>query len=204
MGSERIKPSRWYYGMAAVVCIVGFAMFYETLMKGLNAVPSMVQQFAAPGNAELALPNPGEYTVFYEYQSVMGNRTYSTGLDVPDLRLSVVSKDTGSAVKLRPSGVNTTYSFERRAGRSLFDFNIDKPGVYQFKTRYAKGQQGEEVAMAVGQGVPGVIMKTVFMGLSIAFATLGLTFVIVLVTAIKRHNAAKRLRTPGGPPPPIE
>ncbi len=197
-------PSRAYYGVAGVVLAAGVALFVVVLLKGIRSIPSKVQQVAAPGTAELTLSRPGDYTIFYEYQSVLGNRVYSTGQGVPGLECTLVSKSTQSPVALTHAAVNSNYSFGGRSGKSVFDFHIEQPGVYEFTSSYPQGEQGEEVVLAVGQGVVTGILSTVFGGLAILFGTIGLTIAIIVITAVKRHNAAKRLKTAGGPPPPIE
>jgi hypothetical protein len=204
MEPDTISPSRWYYALAAAVIIAGVVLFVVTIWKGVTSIPSKVQQVVAPGKAELTLASPGDYTIFYEYQSVIGNRIYSTGADVPGLECTLVSKTTGAPVTLSRSTVDSNYSFGGRSGKSVFDFHIDQPGVFQISSSYAEGRQGEEVVLAVGQGVAMGIVTMVFKALGIMFGSIALTIAIVLITAIKRRNSAKRLRAAGGPPPPIE
>ncbi|HET7840478.1 MAG TPA: hypothetical protein VFM21_02675 [Terriglobia bacterium] len=197
-------PSRAYYGVAGAVLVGGVGLFVALLWRGISSVPSKVQQVVAPGRAELTLSKPGDYTIFYEYQSVLGNRVYSTGQNVPGLECTLVSKSAQEPVPLSRATVNSNYSFGGRSGKSVFDFHINQPGVYELTASYPVGEQGEEVVLAVGQGVVTGILSTVFGALAIMFGTIGLTIAIILITAVKRHNAAKRLQTAGGPPPPIE
>jgi hypothetical protein len=204
MNSEPIGPSRWYYALAGAVIVAGAAYFGITIWKGVSSIPSKLQQVVAPGKAQLKLGMPGDYTIYYESQSVIGNRVYSTGQDVPGLECTLVSKTTGAPVALSRSTVDSTYSFGGRSGRSVFDFHIDRPGAYEFTSGYPEGRQGEEVVLAVGQGVAMGIVKMVFQALGILFGSIALTIAIALITAIKRRNRAKRLSTTGGPPPPIE
>jgi hypothetical protein len=204
MDFEAIKPSRRYYVLAGLLIVVGVALFVVTLWRGISSIPSKVQQLVAPGKAELTLAKAGDYTIFYESQSVFGGRVYSTGRDVPGLECEVVAKSTGAPVALKRSNVNTTYELGGRSGRSVFDFHIDRPGVYQITSAYPEGQEGEKVVLAVGQGVAMRIVILVFECIGILFGSIALSVAIIVVTAIKRHNAAKRLSTAGGPPPPIE
>ena len=204
MDSEPISPSRWYYALAGAVIVAGVAFFVITIWKGVSSLPSKLQQVVAPGKAELTLSTSGDYTIFYEYQSVIGNRVYSTGEDVPGLECTLISKATGAPVALSRSAVNSTYSIGGRSGKSVFDFHIDQPSVYEITSGYPEGRQGEEVVLAVGQGVAMGIIKMVFQSIGILFGSIALTIAIVLITAIKRRNSAKRLKAATGPPPPIE
>jgi hypothetical protein len=40
-------------------------------------IPSV--QVVVPDSSNITLSQPGKYTIFYEYRSVVGNRIYSTG-----------------------------------------------------------------------------------------------------------------------------
>ncbi len=204
MDSQEIGPSRGYYGLAVVVVVAGFGLFGVTLWKGLSGMGTKLQQVVAPGRAEITLAEPGDYTIFYEHQSVMGNRVYSTGDSVPGLECMLVSKSSGSPVELRRSGVNSTYSFGGRSGKSVFDFHIDQPGVYEIASGYPEGHEGEEVVLAIGKGIATDILVTIFGGLAVVFGSIALAVAIAVITAVKRQNAQKRLQSAGGTPAPIE
>jgi hypothetical protein len=202
--SNAIKPSRWYFALAAAVIVGGAGLFAWVIWKGVSSIPSKVQQVVAPGETDLTLPAPGNYTIYYELRSTIGNQVYSTGDDVPGLECSVTAKESGKAVALTRSTVASTYSFGGRAGVSLFDFHIDQPGVYRIAATYPAGRQGSEVVLGIGHGVAATIVTTVVKSLGILFSSLAIGMTLIVVTAVKRHNAAKRLSTAGGPPPPIE
>ena len=204
VASDAIKPSCWYFALAAAVIVGGAGLFAFVIWKGVSSIPSKVQQVVAPGDAELTLRSPGNYTIYYELRSTIDNQVYSTEDDVPGLECSVIEKDSGRRIVLTRSTVASTYSFGGRAGVSMFDFHIDQPGVYRIIATYPAGQQGSKVVLGIGHGVAATIVTTVVKGLGILFSSLALGMIIAVVTAIKRHNAAKRLSTAGGPPPPIE
>ena len=48
-----------------------------------------------PGSGDITLQQTGKYTIFYEYRSVVGNRIYSTGENIPGIIVNITSKDTG-------------------------------------------------------------------------------------------------------------
>jgi hypothetical protein len=205
MNDNPAGPSRAYYGLAVAVLVAGIALFVVVLWKGISSIPSRVQQVVAPGRAELTLSTSGDYTIFYEYRSVIGNRVYSTGEDVPGLECTLTSKAIGATVPLKDSTLNSNYTFGGRSGRSVFDFYIDRPGTYELTSSYREGRKGEEVVLAVGPGdIAMKMVKMAFLAVGILLGSIVLTIAIVLITAIKRHNAAKRRQTSSGPPPPIE
>jgi hypothetical protein len=55
---------------------------------------------------------------------------YSTGEDVPSIQVNLVSRDTGSEIPLSNTSMNSTYTVGSRSGIGIFDFSIDKPGIY--------------------------------------------------------------------------
>lgn len=51
-----------------------------------------------PGNGDLQLFERGEYTIFYENQTAVNGRIYSTGEDIPGLQIKVTNKTTGREI----------------------------------------------------------------------------------------------------------
>jgi hypothetical protein len=204
MDSSEIRPSRKYYALAGVVVLVGVGVFAGAIWKGVGGMGAKLQQVAAPGKSDLTLTTPGSYTIFYEPESVFNNRVYSTSGKVSAIECTLVSKSTGAPVKLSHSTGNTTYQFDGRSGHSVFDFRIDRPGVYELTSDYPEGRGGPEIVLAVGSGVTEGLAIAVVGGLGSLFGAFILAAVIVLITAVKRHNAYKRLQDQGGVPAPIE
>jgi hypothetical protein len=194
MLEEEIRPSRAYYGLAVVVFIAGWVLFGWFLFRNLSGISGKLQQVVVPGKVELALSKPGEYTIYHEYQSVVGSKIYSAEKNLPGLDCALVSKTTGSKVALSPASVSSSYAVGSRSGVAVFDFRIDQPGVYELSAGYPEGQEGPEVVLAVGQGFAIGIVTTVFGGLAIVFGSMAAATAIALVTLIKRDKAKKQLK----------
>jgi hypothetical protein len=64
MNIRDVQPSVWYYGLAVLVIIIGFVAFAGYLFSGIMSMESGLVQMTAPGNAELDLKDPGEYTIW--------------------------------------------------------------------------------------------------------------------------------------------
>ena len=193
MDTPAIKPSRGYYVLAAVVFVTGWGLFAVFLFLGLSGLGSKFQRVIAPGQSALVLNEPGDYTIYYEHHSVVGNRVYATDENLSGLECELVSKATGATVALQASSTSSTYSIGSREGKALFEFHIDQPGTYTLSTAYAAGHEGPEVVLAVGQGIFAKIALTVFGGLASLFACLALAVAIAVVTLIKRSKARKQL-----------
>jgi hypothetical protein len=199
MMSQPITPSRWYYLLSLFIVSVGAGLFFLIMFKGLSGIPDKLAQMEAPGTAEMTFAEPGKYTVFYEHRSVIEGKVYDTGENLSGLWVTVVSKETGSPVPLVQPSVSTSYEVGNRAGVSVLEFNIERPGVYQVSATYPDNKDGQRVAMAVGQGVAGRITATIISGLATMFGSVLLAIVISVITFVKRRRAKKALTWRGYP-----
>jgi hypothetical protein len=193
MDTTPITPSRWYYVLAAVIFIAGWALFAGFLFQSLSGMEAGLQRVVVPGEMDITLRERGRYTISYEYRSVIAGKIYSTAENISGLECTLVSKANGSKVALSLTSVNTTYEFGGHAGRAIFDFTIDQPGIYTLTAAYPEGRQGPEIVLAVGEDSTIGLFTTIFTGFAIAFGTIGVSLAITLVTLIKRSNKKKKL-----------
>jgi len=204
MIEEEIRPSRWYYGLAGLVFVAGWVLFALFLFQNLSGLSDTLQQVVVPGSVELTLSQPGKYTIYYEYRSVVGSKIYSADQNLPGLECVLVSKTTGSKVALSRASVSSSYSMGGREGVAVFDFTIEQPGVYELSAGYPVGQEGPEVVLAIGQGFVVRILTAVFGGLAIVFGSMAAAVAIAVITLVKRTKAKKELNHPDVRYRPIE
>ncbi|MDH5662265.1 MAG: hypothetical protein OEY92_04645, partial [Elusimicrobiota bacterium] len=69
---------RSHYLLGIAVLIVGLVLFALLSRTPGKAVPPEIR-IVLPGSKDLYLPEAGKYTIFYEYSSMIGDKTYSTG-----------------------------------------------------------------------------------------------------------------------------
>jgi hypothetical protein len=191
MDESRFTPSRGYYVLAGLVFVAGWVLFAWFLFKSLSGMGAKLQQVVVPGEKELTLREPGNYTIFYEYHSVIGDKVYSTEESLSGLACVLVSKAKNSEIALLPSSMNSTYEFGGRSGRSIFDFKIGQPGVYALSAGYPQGQQGPEVVLAVGKDFTTGLFATILGALALVFGSMGIAVAITLVTLLKRSKKKK-------------
>lgn len=202
MAPQPIRPSRWYYLLSLLVIGCGVAIFFLILFKGLSGIPAKLTQMEAPGTSEMTFAEPGTYTIFYEHRSVVEGRVYDTGGNLSGLRCTVVSGETGAPVSVVQASGRTSYALGNRAGRSILEFSIDRPGLYQVSATYSDNSDGQRVVLAIGLGVAGTITATVIGGLAAIFGSILLAGIIASVIFVKRRRAKKALTWSGYPPPP--
>ncbi len=194
MGSNqtKIKPSRWFFLLGITVFIIGVVLFGLFVFSSLgNFAAESPIQVVVPGRSDIELRETGKYTIFYEYESVVGNRVFSTGDDIPGLEVTLVSKDTGLEIPLFRTSMSSTYSIGGRSGIGLFDFSIDGPGIFELSAFYPSEQQpsGTNIVLAVIHGFVDKLMGTLLWGLAIFFGSAGMGVAIIVITFIKRRKA---------------
>ena len=191
MDEPQITPSRWYYALAGIIFVAGWILFAALLYKNLSGMGARLQQVVAPGQAELTLREPGHYTIFYEYHSVIGDKVYSTGEGISGLECALVAKAKPQKIALSPSTMNSTYQFGGRSGRSLFEFVIDEPGVYVLSADYGEGRPGPQVVLAVGKDFTAGLITTIFGAIALVFGSIAIAVAIAVVTLVKRSKSKK-------------
>lgn len=192
LSSLGLCPGRWYYGLAVLVAVAGIALSISTMISAISSLGSEMQQIVVPGESDLQLIDVGEYTVFYENQTVVDGRIYSTDENISGLRIEVKNKTTGIKVASYSPKGSFSYSFGDRTGRSVLAFNIEQPGIYQLSAEYPEGTNGPQVVLAVGHGLAGSLVSGIMLPMMLFFGSIAAAAIIVIVTYLKRHEAAKR------------
>jgi len=182
-------PGRGPYVVAGLILVVGIASFVFFLLSRLNGLTDELIQVVVPGEQDLTLSEPGNYTIFHEHRSVVGNRVYSSGAPLSGLLCSLTSNATGEPIALTPVSSSSHYDVGGRSGNSVFEFQIVEPGSYHFSARYPGGEQGPATVLAVGHGFMKKILMTVFPAIGIMFGTMALSAGIIVATFLKRRRA---------------
>jgi len=192
------KPSRWFYLLGAMIAIAGLAFFIFTLVSFFGVLFKGFEnshQFAVPGGDEFTLSEAGRYTVYYEYESVLGNKVYRTGEKLPLIEVFLKNKQTGKKIDITSSAASQTYSMGSRSGIAMFDFIAKLPGEYKLYAKYAEGRSGPEIVLSVQKGFDdfvGGIFKTIALSFVILFGSFAIAALIIIFTLIKRSDSFKK------------
>lgn len=182
-------PSRWYYALAVVLCLAGAGLAGISFWRSIVRVGSDLTQMVAPGARDLRLAEPGNYSIYLEYRSVVGNRVYVTEPHLSGLEVALTSRASGAPVALqRPSGTST-YTVQSREGVAVFNFHIEQPGLYQLAARYPAEQSGPEVVLAVGRGLFGQVLGVLVRGFALLAVFGGIGVAIAVKTDQRRRHA---------------
>ena len=178
-----MKPSRWFYGLAVLVFLVGAALAARSVVQAMDGVRD-APRLVMPGAGEVTLSEPGTYTLFYEYRSVVGETAYLAP-EQAALRVSVTARDTGERVPVTSGGASSNYSVGGHAGVSLVRFRVDRPGVYRISAAYPDGRDAPRFVLAVGRVAALGLIRNVFVGLAAGFGGRALALLIAAVIFIQ-------------------
>jgi hypothetical protein len=190
-GAASVQPSPWYYLLAVPFFVVGAGFFVYTLVHGFLHLTDSLTQVVVPGQAELTLKQGQPYTIFFEQESVVNGKIYSTYESLDGLQCKLIAISNEQAIPLgRPSG-SATYNLGGRSGRSILAFRVPADGQYKFACGYNEGAHGPEAVLAVGAGVVEKIFGIVIRSLVAIFGGVGSAAVVFLVVLARRHRAKK-------------
>jgi len=189
--SNNVQPGIWYYGLAVLIIVLGFAAFALSIYSGITDAESGLLQIAAPGGADLFLREPGEYIIFYENNSYLDGKFYSTGEQISGLEVHVREKATGLDLTTYPAKGSFTYSLGSRSGRSIMAFKIERAGDYQVNASYS-GKEGPRIVLAIGKGMVEGIFSSIMISLAALFGSIAIAAVITFVTYSRRKKAFQK------------
>lgn len=190
---NKIKPTRLYYGLAILIFIIGVLLFVLIIIKSLIGITKGFTRVVVPGKSEILFPKPGKYTIFHEYKSVINNKVYSTGQNLPGLQCTLTDKATGSPISLSPVSISSSYSLGSREGRAIWEFTIDKAGTYELFCWYSETQEGPEVVLAIGTDFTKKLLGKIFLAIAILFGSISSAILITIIIFFKRQKSKKRL-----------
>ncbi len=193
MNTDVIRPGKIFYLVSGAVFVIGIILFVVLLLTGITStVNRLDNRIVVPGTQTIELKETGKYSIYFEYRSVLDGKVYETE-SIVGLMCSLKNTETGESINLSNSIVNSNYSISGRQGKSIFDFDIDKPGKYEFKAWY-KSERGEEAVLAIGKGFSGSLFRTILLCIGVLIISLGASVTIFVVTLVRRNRAKKSIQ----------
>jgi hypothetical protein len=188
-------PSKWYYVLAILVLLAGQGAATYVLYKDFSNFSKSRILVTVPGENLLELPSAGNYTIFYEYRSAIGNRLYSGSPDeIPELTCKL-STEEGRSVDLIPKVGGARYSsMGGPAGVSLFQFKVHDKGRYALNCYYEDGRAEPDVVLAVSGGFTVGTLRTMGITALILLVAMATGAYIAYKTFVGRRKIQKAMR----------
>jgi hypothetical protein len=192
MNRNDVSPGIWYYGLAVLIIVIGFAAFAGFMYQGISNTQNDLVQMKAPGTVKLNLSEAGEYTIFYENRSFLNGSIYNTSEEVPNLHVSLKEMATGNDLAVHASEERLTYSLGERSGRSIMAFEVIRPGIYQVNASYS-GSEREVVVLAIGKEIAEGMLSSIIFSIAAMVSSIALAAIIVYTTYRKRKTAFSKI-----------
>ncbi len=181
-------PGRSHYAIGIAVLILGLVIFAVLLRTPGKAVPPEIR-IILPGSRDLYLPEAGKYTIFYEYSSIIGDKTYSTGEQLSPMLVGLQSRQYYKIFELSTPSRRMRYEAGGLAGVSLFEFEIESSGNYFLFAEYEGDVSGPDVVFAIGK------VRTLAAtpaGVAILFGTFIIGGFVIVRTFLSRRKTIKQ------------
>ena len=197
--AKSARPGRWSYYLAIIPFIAGCVICSLLVMKmvrGLMSSTDAYPRILVPGVHVLALPEPGDYTIFFESKSVFENKAYVAPEDaITGIVCSIQNADTGAEISVRPSSTNMSYELGGHEGTSVFEFMIPAAGSYRISAAFPDGRQGSgRYVFAIGHGFMKDTVQTIAMGFGIAgtlIISIGISVAGIVIIYLRRSRHAE-------------
>ena len=138
---------------------------------------------------------PGNWTVFYEYQSQIDSQIVYSSFDYPGSQITVSPEAGGPPLPISSTGRNLDYSVPNHIGYSVAEFKVTTEGDYKF-TVDDPPVESDSFVLALGRDKVKSTVKTV-LG---AIGLFGGGFVVLVIWAlifIFRLINRRKVRTAG-------
>jgi len=147
--AETKKPGIGYYLLGIGIIVLGLVALLAFTIFGMESGIQIV----VPGNKEITLGKEGGYEIFYEYQSIVDNKVYSTDKTMPPIQVNLKCKATGQEIGMRPISdtdiYTISYGSKDRKGCAIWYFNIEQKGIYEFSAFYTDGAKSPEIVLNI-------------------------------------------------------
>ena len=131
---RRVRPSRWWFVVAAAIAVGGIVAGLMMIVDGVNTVLDAVTDFDrtdVPGTVQVTMDEPGGYSIYHEFEGAGDPGTGDLPFvdpPVPPPEVTVVGP-AGEDVEVSGYDTLVTYAQGNLEGRGLYTFDADEAGV---------------------------------------------------------------------------
>ena len=187
--------SRGWYVVAVLLFLAGGAGAGWALWTGISGIGASLVRVTVPGSGEVALDQPGTYTIFHEKDAAIDGH-FTSVASLAGMTVTVTEEASGTFIPVKSPAINSTYTVGGHSGESVLAFDVPHPGRYVVKAAYDDGRTAPKTVLAVDLGLFSRLFRTI--GLALALGGIGslAALAIFLVTFFQRR---KMLRAGAAP-----
>lgn len=194
MRNDKIHPNIGWYALSATILVVGALFCLAAFLCLFFSIERSTQQIIVPGTHRLQFPVSGEYIIFYEYKSVIGDRVFSTSRNLISLLECSIKTQDGKQIVIFS---HTSYEKYNLGGRikacSAFKFTLDEPGTYVLTAKYSDKRESPQIVLGVRRTLHQIILIPGICLMMFATIVILVSAGIFWLTFLKRQKAKKRL-----------
>ncbi len=180
-----------FFLMAGLILAMGIGLFVFFLIRSISGMGDDMVRLVVPGERTFRLEEPGSYTVFHEYRSVVDGKVYSSGAQLGSMNITLTGPS-GENVPLGPLMSNQTYNMGSTSAYGVFSFSAGQAGEYHLSAFYQGGEEGPETVLAIDKGFVTDLLITIFSSIGILFLTVFVS-VALIVLAVVRGRRPRRV-----------
>ncbi len=194
MYDRKVRPSGWWYAAAAALALGGILAGLAVAAKGVDDALAAVRSFdrtAVPGVVEVAIEDPGGYSIYQEFP---GASDPGGAIQPPEV---VVTDPAGQPVEAAPYDSFVSYDQGTLEGRGIYTFRADQPGTFRVTVAGAP-----DSTIAVGRGMGDVSAQAVtglfggvVGGIILLLAGIATGIVVAITVGVARGRSRRRLVT---------
>jgi hypothetical protein len=213
MSNQKIRLSRWYYGLAALLPVPGCLITTAIIYQGFSNLPGALEmidvhnmtQVIVPGSADIPFSKRGAYAVYYAHRSLDDGVQYINAKTPSPLICSLTSKATEKEAGVSPEYIQgNTYSAKdrERVGVHILSISIAKPGTYTFSCNYPDEGTAPKVVLTIGPNIVWELFNIVARPIAAILGSLlvllgsgAIAFLVFIVVVFYRSPSTTILRS---------
>lgn len=151
-GTERVRPSSWYYLLAAAFFVGGIGLMFFFLLTDIHRIRESMVRMDVPGELDLDLKRNEIYTVFVEHPVWSNANAASSRAALSGVSCDVHMLPSGETIVGKKTLGSTSYSYGSLRGVSLLEFDVSHDGTYTVACQGPSEIAGEKIQVAIGGG----------------------------------------------------
>jgi hypothetical protein len=159
-----VRPPRIWYLLPVLIFLLLAVPSAIAFKSGVGGLTEGLTRVTVPGSTTLDL-EPGTYTVFYEYVTVLDGHFVPAPHDYREMQITVTPVSGGAPLAVTSTGRNLSYRVPNHYGYSVAEFEVTSPGGYTFDAIYPNDNPRlgtPNLVLALGKDKVKSTLRTVF------------------------------------------